>query len=634
MKAADAADEAVKYAGQAIDYANKSTAHAAEAVKAANNATEAVDEAMATEKAAREAELARLEQDKLQGMDEARLLSEIEAQEQAEFDDKRTQEEQTAQALKELIASAEKALFETGDLALAATLGRQAATGLLEAKGAWTRQAAQYALAGSDDDLYSWIDLDRALAQSQDDRETVLHIAEVSSPAIAQAAQAALESESSTAVGDFLTSGMIRASQDDSKVQIARILNNKPGKAVTKAANDALDANTPEAISEFFDRTYPEAVREDDAVATSTALANGGEYVKSYAEVALEGPTWMRRNFVQVVQYTAAQLDHDSATHIAAIRGSIAAAAKIAHKAQESAALASKAAAEARNAADKAKEWADQAIASAKEADSYADQAKQNADAADKSAADAKASASTAKAAAATARGASRSANYSANKAIDSARSALQSSYSAQASAASARQSALEAGRDAKAAAAASSQARAIVAQKRAAEQAEAARKAKERAQQQQQEGRDPADNESNDDVHPNGTGSGKEDWWSDASWWADAANTVSIASGFIAAGLGLASLVFPPLAVGAAFFGYVSLGAGALGALFTGLEHGFTSGEFVKSIGGTALNLATFGRGKLVVSAGRKVAPVVHKVAEEGKELVSSITGGLSNFF
>src|SRR5690606_25075398 len=106
----------------AIDYANKSTAHAAEAIKAANTATQAVQNAVEVEQAARDAELARLEQDKLQGLDEAKLLSQIEDRERAEYENKRTQEAQTDQALKDLIARAENALWEDGDLALAAAL--------------------------------------------------------------------------------------------------------------------------------------------------------------------------------------------------------------------------------------------------------------------------------------------------------------------------------------------------------------------------------------------------------------------------------------------------------------------------------------------------------------------------------
>ncbi|MEU7405123.1 ALF repeat-containing protein, partial [Streptomyces sp. NPDC044948] len=636
-KAADAAEEAVKNAGKAIDYANKSTAHAAEAVKAADTATKAVTDAMTVEQNARDAELARIEQEKLQGIDEARQLAQIEAAERADYEDKRTQDAQTEQALKEVIAAAEKALWETGDLTLAATLGRKAATGLLDSKGPWTRQAAQFALAGSDEDVLSWVDLDRTLAMNQDDRETVLYLAQISSPTIAEAAYAALQDSSSTAVGDFLTSGVIRASQDDNKVQIGRILDDDPGKAVIKAANDALDENTPEGYQDFFDRTYPAAVREDDSVATATLTATGGEYVKAYAEVALEGPTWMRRSLVQTAQYKAARLDHDSATHVAAIRGSIAAAAKIAYQAQKDAADASKAAADARKAGEEAQEWADKALDAADKASGYSQQAEDNADAADRSSAAAQASANQASAAAATARQASRSANYSANKAIDAARSALQSSYSAQASAAAARQSELQAGRDKAAAAAAASQAHQIADQKRRIEIQEKAREAAEKAREQRQQGRNPADSGTNDEVRPNGTDTGTggegEDWWSDAGWWADTANKVSVASGLIAAGLGAASLVFPPLAAGAAFFGYVSLGAGALSALFTGIEHGFLSGEFVSSVGSAALNLATFGRGKAVKSLVKKASPVVSKIAHEGKELVSDFVDDLVPF-
>ncbi|OAR23998.1 hypothetical protein A8W25_16140 [Streptomyces sp. ERV7] len=69
----------------------------------------------------------------------------------------------------------------------------------------------------------------------------------------------------------------------------------------------------------------------------------------------------MRRKFVASVQYTTAQLDYDSATHIAAMQGAIAAATKIAHKALEDAARAQEAAARARNAATEALQWADRA---------------------------------------------------------------------------------------------------------------------------------------------------------------------------------------------------------------------------------------------------------------------------------
>ncbi|MFJ2203234.1 ALF repeat-containing protein [Streptomyces violaceusniger] len=154
----------------------------------------------------------------------------------------------------------------------------------------------------------------------------------------------------------------------DNRVQIFRILADSPGTAVKKAANDAINADTAAALHAFLNTAYEEALKEDDAVATATILANAGPYTKAHAQAALDGPAWMRRNFVATVQHKTAQLDHDSATHIAAIQGANAAAAKIAYKAQEDAARAQEAAAKARSAAKEAAEWAGKAQASADQA--------------------------------------------------------------------------------------------------------------------------------------------------------------------------------------------------------------------------------------------------------------------------
>jgi hypothetical protein len=616
----------VRYAGEARDYANKSTAHAAQAVRAADAATQAVAEAVDVEQAAREAELAALEEEKLQALDDARLLEEIEAEERTRLEAKRLQEEQTEAAARELITQAEQALA-ADDLPLAATLGRRAAVGQLDSRGGWTREAARFALSGADADVHTWIDTDRVLAQEQDDRETALYTAQISAPAIAEAARRALESDDVEATRLFLTEGAIEAAAEDYRVQLFRILDEDPGSAVRAAALAAVEANTPRALRDFFDNTYPEALQEDDGVATAALLANGGPYTRAYAAVALEGPAWMRRRFVEVVRHKTAQLDEDSAAHIAAIRGAIAAAAKIAEKARQDAALASKAAAEAREAAQEAATWASRATAAARRAEEYADQARANADAAEESAAAAQASADRARAAASTARGAARSANYSANRALDAARAALASSYSAQTSATRARASALAAGQDARTAAAAASDARHIATELRRREVAEAARRAAREAAEQRESDTDPSDSPTHDDVHSAGS-DGDEPWYSDAAWWADITNRASIATGFVAAGLGFASVVFPagawvtgPLAAG---FGYASLALGALSNVFTGIEYGFTSGEFVDSLKGSAVALVAFG-------AGRAARPLwdndtVRTISDAGHDLISPI--------
>ncbi|MEV5944587.1 ALF repeat-containing protein [Streptomyces sp. NPDC051994] len=476
-KAAAAARWAAQYAGQALDYAKKSTDFANEATKAANTATDAVAQAIEVEKSARQAEWQRLDGQTKQAVEECRLLSQLADQERAERADQRTQAEQHGQVVKDLIAAAEQAL-KAGDTSQATVLGRQAAIGLLDARGGWSRSAARFALCGADADIHAWIDTDRQLAQQQDDRETVLFLAQISSPAIADAATAALQSNNPDAVVQFLTSGAVNAAATDNSVTISSILATNPGNAVKKAANAELDAGTPQALYDFLSSTFEKARLEDDSVAVSTLLANAGPYTKAHAQAAMEGPAWMRRNLLAGTQYQTAQLDHDSAGHIAAIQASIAAAAKIAHKAQESAARARQAAANARNAAKEAQDWATKAAQSLAKANEYAQQANANADAAEKSAKDAQASADTAKQAAAKASIAARSANYSANRAVDAARSATASANAAQNSAVSARVSAAQAGQDAKGAAAAASQAQQIAATKRQAETAAAAAKA------------------------------------------------------------------------------------------------------------------------------------------------------------
>ncbi|MFB6811964.1 hypothetical protein ACFCWL_35370, partial [Streptomyces sp. NPDC056387] len=617
-RAADAAEEAVKYAGQAIDFANKSTAHADEAVKAANVATKAVEDAIAVEKNARAAEAAALEADKLQGMKEAAQLAQVDKSERAAALNKRTQAQQTAQATKDLLAKAEQALGHD-DLAVAATLGRRAAVALLDSRGTWTRQAARFALAGSDEDVFSWIDLDRQLAESQDDRETILFIAQVAEPAVAKAAVQALAG-GIPAEGDFNTSGVIRSRAEDNRVNILKILHEKPGSAVTKAANDALNANTPEALQKFFDEDLAKAVEQDDAVSTIKVAATGDLYSKAYAEVALEGPAWMRRRFVQSVQHRAAQLDYDSLSHAAAMQAAIAAAARIAQEAQRDAALASQVAAVARDAGAKAQEWAQKALDSAKLADGYKDQARQHADAADKSAADAQASANKAKDAAATAQSASRAANLSANRAVDAARSALASAYSAQTSAANAHQAELAAGRDAKAAAAAAAEARQIAADKRTAEVKEAARLAAEQAQKDRDANRNPSDTPANDTVNPKGTQPGKDEWWNDAKWWADSADKVSTAAGLLATGFAVSCVFFPAApvlgSIAAVCLG-VSVVAAGVSAIATGIEYGFTSGEFVSSAGRTALGLVTRGGGRVATTVAKPVIRTVEKATK-----------------
>lgn len=76
-----------------------------------------------------------------------------------------------------------------------------------------------------------------------------------------------------------------------------------------------------------------------------------------------------------------------------------------------------------------------------------------------------------------------------------------------------------------------------------------------------------------------------------------------------------------------------------ALGTLFTGIEHGFSSSEFIGSAVGTGLSLVTFGQSKWLGAAdkalgGKVIKPVVDKITEVGEDLVSPVTKALSSIF
>ncbi|MGW7126542.1 ALF repeat-containing protein, partial [Streptomyces sp. NPDC054901] len=462
-KAAAAAMEAANHAGQAVDYANRSTAAANAAVEAANKAADAVDKARAVDQTAREAETARLAEETAEAIERARLEASAETNQLERYDRERTQEARLSEELLALIASAESAL-KAGRTAEAVTAGRKAAIQLIGRAGTWTHQAAEFALAGSDEDVVHWIDADRLIALRQDNVENVAAMAAISTKNVALAAVEVLKTEDPTKVRTFLQSGALEAAKEDNRVEVTTVLaDDNTGPAVRRAAVAALEKGTAQALHAFLHVERAAAVREDDRVKATTLLANGGPYVKAAAKIALEGDTHMLRRFIGTTQHEFARIDHDHATHISAIRAMIAGAAKVAQEAQENAARASEAAALARDAAAKAIEWSDRAKGYAAAAKLSAEEARKNAADAEGSAASAARSAETARQAAAAARRASSVARSAANRAVRSATEAASHASDAAASAAAARKASLAAGQSAGAASQAASEAKYLV---------------------------------------------------------------------------------------------------------------------------------------------------------------------------
>jgi hypothetical protein len=198
------------------------------------------------------------------------------------------------------------------------------------------------------------------------------------------------------------------------------------GIATEDAAQQALDANTDQALRQFLTKNQYIAAGHDERIKADQILASddSGPELKAAAQIALDGTAGMLHQFVTVGQFAAAQRDQDSAAHNAQIAGYLAQAAETANTASQHANEAQAAAATARGAAADAAGYAQQARNDAGQAATYAQQAHQ-------SALDAENSATRAAQSASIAQNAATSANQSAQNASRSAMWATSSEHQA-----------------------------------------------------------------------------------------------------------------------------------------------------------------------------------------------------------
>lgn len=170
-------------------------------------------------------------------------------------------------------------------------------------------------------------------------------------------------------------------------------------------------------------------------------------------------------------------------------------------------------------------------------------------------------------------------------------------------------------------------------------ETAAAARAATEEAQDNKDNVRNPADFVTHDKANSGGSQGDSDEWWNDAAWYADAFNWGSIVSGFVAAAAAFAAPWTGPAApfVGAlaGLSGWVSMGSAGLSTLFTGIEYGVDSGEFLGSLTGTGLGVLTLGQSKWIGHVlGGVASPIAKRASQLGSDLISPITGALGSLF
>ncbi|MEU4369407.1 polymorphic toxin-type HINT domain-containing protein [Micromonospora chersina] len=458
--AADAAIEAADHAGDAAMAAQRSSEAATAATAAANAAVETAGQAIEVYNAARAADAERIAVAQDEGVEAARQAGAKYEQAQAASKWDALQAEQRDAETNRLIA---EAMSPTTDPAVAVSDARKVALNLSSASGAWTRKAAQAALAGSDAQVMEFVRTGISEAAGQDDRVAVRDLAITDNTALRDAALAALKG-SDAQVSEFLRTQNYtgRYTQDRLKVNQIMYAATKSGDTyLAQKAQEALDSEDGQKLREFIasGQYTAAAIGQRVQVNTIMASADSGPEVKAAAQIALDGPPPGLQQFLKEGRYAAAERDQDAAAHMAVVAGLVERINGIAQTAVQNAMEAQKVAAQARNDAQAAANYANQAAQSAQAAAGYAAKAAQYADQASQSVAKAEAAVKTAKDAATRASASARSAIRSASWAVASHEQAIQSANEAHASAKRAYDSAIAAGKSANEAVAAANQA-------------------------------------------------------------------------------------------------------------------------------------------------------------------------------
>ncbi|MEU9154649.1 ALF repeat-containing protein [Streptomyces sp. NPDC048417] len=139
--------------------------------------------------------------------------------------------------------------------------------------GAGVLREANKALSGTAEDMRAFLETGCRLAQAEDDSVAVAHVLAVATQngdkRVIKAANAALDANTPEALRAFLETGYAQAQVEDDSVAVAHILyvaTQSGDKRVIAEANAALDAGTAEALSHFRWTGYRLAQAEDDRV--------------------------------------------------------------------------------------------------------------------------------------------------------------------------------------------------------------------------------------------------------------------------------------------------------------------------------------------------------------------------------
>lgn len=433
--AATAAKSATSHAGDAAAATEQARIHSEAAKNAADAAGAAVEKAKAIESAARKADAEEITARTNAGRNQAEDLTAAYLQTRAEAARLQDQTKKLGDDFTALAARAAQPGVDQGQIVKD---GRKMAVTAMKISGAWSRAAAEYALAGSDNAVAAYALTGWQSARQADERDQVLSLGRDSTNPTVRAAAKDAATGDAARIHTFLETGQYDVASADYGIQVARI-GQDGGPGVKAAADAALNANTAKALVDFLTTTQFTARETDDRVVAASLANSGGPEVKAAAEAALVSPPGVLRTFVTTGQYQAQRQDQLTLAHVAHVQQAIAEAGIIAARARQSSDEAGQAYAVARGATDEANNAAAQARADAAAAATASQQAQQSAHDAEQSAAQAASYAKTAQQArekatssAAAAAGAVRYAQASAGAAADSAGQAYAAAAAAQ----------------------------------------------------------------------------------------------------------------------------------------------------------------------------------------------------------
>ncbi|WP_405469083.1 polymorphic toxin-type HINT domain-containing protein [Streptomyces anulatus] len=217
---AKAANEAADQAGHAETAAAKSKAHAVVAQEAADTATVAGKQAKNIFELAREVEVAELQARTSAGIERAKDLK---AEEAARATDRQRQAVLATERAAEARKLATEAARPDADPVAVARQGRSLAVLTMVDGGPWARAAAEAAVAGSDAEVISYVRGGWQEASQEDDRVQVARLSTDSPvPAVSDAAEQALAGDAA-AVEAFLRTGQYVAGESQYRIHIAQL---------------------------------------------------------------------------------------------------------------------------------------------------------------------------------------------------------------------------------------------------------------------------------------------------------------------------------------------------------------------------------------------------------------------------